>query len=133
MQQVGFSSPTKAVLTTLKEAVDNSLDACEEHGILPDIKVEIEKVGKGSLKNTDQVKIIVEDNGPGIKQKDVPKVFGEYLASSKFGKGKCLEGSTAYWDTGNGDDMGDADHRKGAKVTNLKCWKRKSIRISYSN
>ena len=85
-------SPTKAVLTTLKEAVDNSLDACEEHGILPDIKVEIEKVGKGSLKNKDQVKIIVEDNGPGIKQKDVPKVFGEYLASSKFGKGKCSRG-----------------------------------------
>ena len=80
LQQVGFSSPTKAVLTTLKEAVDNSLDACEEHGILPDLKVEIEKVGKGSLKNTDQVRIVVEDNGPGIKQKDVPKVFGEYLA-----------------------------------------------------
>ena len=92
LQQVGFSSPTKAVLTTLKEAVDNSLDACEEHGILPDLKVEIEKVGKGSLKNTDQVRIVVEDNGPGIKQKDVPKVFGEYLASSKFGKGKCSRG-----------------------------------------
>ena len=57
------------MLTTLKEAVDNSLDACEEHGILPDLKVEIEKVGKGSLKNTDQVRIVVEDNGPGIKQK----------------------------------------------------------------
>ena len=35
LQQVGFSSPLKAVLTTLKEAVDNSLDACEEAGIAP--------------------------------------------------------------------------------------------------
>lgn len=92
LQQVGFSSPTKAVLTTLKEAVDNSLDACEEHGILPDLYVEIQKVGTGSSKNTDLVKVVVEDNGPGIEEKDLAKVYGEYLASSKFGKGQCSRG-----------------------------------------
>ena len=92
LQQVGFSSPTKAVLTTLKEAVDNSLDACEEAGILPDISITIEKKGKGSLKNTDQILVKVEDNGPGIHSKDIAKVFGEYLASSKFGKGRCSRG-----------------------------------------
>jgi DNA topoisomerase-6 subunit B len=92
LQQVGFSSQTKAVLTTLKEAVDNSLDACEEHGILPDLKVVLEKVGAGSLKNSDQIRIRVEDNGPGIDPEDVPKVFGEYLASSKFGRGRCSRG-----------------------------------------
>jgi DNA topoisomerase-6 subunit B len=92
LQQVGFSSQTKAVLTTLKEAVDNSLDACEEHGILPDIKVFLEKVGSGSLKNSDQIRIRVEDNGPGIDADDIPKVFGEYLASSKFGRGRCSRG-----------------------------------------
>jgi DNA topoisomerase-6 subunit B len=89
---VGFSSQTKAVLTTLKEAVDNSLDACEEHGILPNIKVVLEKVGTGSLKNSDQIRIRVEDNGPGIDADDIPKVFGEYLASSKFGRGRCSRG-----------------------------------------
>ncbi len=92
LQQVGFSSPTKAVLTTLKEAVDNSLDACEEHGILPDLYVEIQKIGVGSSKNTDLVKVVVEDNGPGIEEKDLAKVYGEYLASSKFGKGQCSRG-----------------------------------------
>lgn len=92
LQQVGFSSPLKAVLTTLKEAVDNSLDACESTGILPDLKVEIAKVGNGSTKNTDLVKIVVEDNGPGIDGEDIPKVFGEYLASSKFGRGQCSRG-----------------------------------------
>ena len=45
LQQVGFSSPTKAVLTSIKEAMDNSLDACEEAGILPDIRLELEKEG----------------------------------------------------------------------------------------
>jgi DNA topoisomerase-6 subunit B len=92
LQQVGFSSPTKAVLTTLKESVDNSLDACEEQGILPEISVQIEKLGVGTLKNTDLIRIKVEDNGPGLSLDDVPKVFGEYLASSKFGRGRCSRG-----------------------------------------
>jgi DNA topoisomerase VI subunit B len=92
LQQVGFSSPLKAVLTTLKEAVDNSLDACEQASILPEISVEISRVGTGSSKNTDLVRIVVEDNGPGIEQDDLAKVFGEYLASSKFGKGQCSRG-----------------------------------------
>jgi DNA topoisomerase-6 subunit B len=92
LQQVGFSSPLKAVLTTLKEAVDNSLDACEQAGILPELTVSIARVGTGSSKNTDLVKIVVEDNGPGIDPDDVAKVFGEYLASSKFGRGQCSRG-----------------------------------------
>jgi DNA topoisomerase VI subunit B len=92
LQQVGFSSQVKAVLTTLKEAVDNSLDACEDEGILPEVSIFIEKIGAGSLKNSDQVRIRVEDNGPGIDPDDVPKVFGEYLASSKFGRGRCSRG-----------------------------------------
>lgn len=92
LQQVGFSSPTKAVLTTLKEAFDNSLDACEEHNILPTIHVLIERKGKGATKNTDLVLIRVEDNGPGIPVKELPMVFGEYLASSKFGRGRCTRG-----------------------------------------
>ncbi len=92
LQQVGFSSQIKATLTTLKEAVDNALDACEEHGILPEVSVVVEKLGSGSIKNSDQVRIRVEDNGPGIDPDDVPKVFGEYLASSKFGRGRCSRG-----------------------------------------
>jgi len=92
LQQVGFSSPLKAVLTTLKEAVDNSLDACEQSEILPEIEIQISRVGTGSTKNTDLIKIVVEDNGPGIEPDDLAKVFGEYLASSKFGKGQCSRG-----------------------------------------
>lgn len=92
LQQVGFSSPLKAVLTTLKEAVDNSLDACETAEILPELILEVSKVGTGSTKNTDLIRIVVEDNGPGIEADDLAKVFGEYLASSKFGRGQCSRG-----------------------------------------
>ena len=89
---MGFSSPTKAVLTTLKEAVDNSLDACEEVGISPSLLVEVKKLGKGSARNTDFIEVTVEDNGPGMDQEDMTKVFGEYLASSKFGRGRASRG-----------------------------------------
>jgi DNA topoisomerase-6 subunit B len=92
LQQVGFSSYTKAALTTIKEAVDNSLDACEDAGILPEISVLVEKIGEGTAKNADAIRVRVEDNGPGLEIDDVVKVFGEYLASSKFGRGRCSRG-----------------------------------------
>ncbi len=92
LQQVGFSSYTKAILTTIKEAVDNALDACEEAGILPEVIVVVERVGEASAKGADCVRVRVEDNGPGLAADDVVKVFGEYLASSKFGRGRCTRG-----------------------------------------
>src|SRR5690606_8010829 len=72
--------------------VDNSLDACEDAGILPEVEVEIKKLGAGTMRNTDRVSVRVTDNGPGIELEDIPRVFGEYLASSKFGRGRCSRG-----------------------------------------
>jgi len=77
---LGFDSPLKALLTTVKEAVDNSLDACEEAGILPEVLVEISPTGE------DRFRIAVEDNGPGIVKDQIPKVFGKLLYGSKFHK-----------------------------------------------
>lgn len=92
LQQVGFSSFTKATLTTIKEAVDNSLDACEDAGILPEVRVLVERLGDGSSKGSELVRVTVDDNGPGVSLEDVVMVFGEYLASSKFGRGRCSRG-----------------------------------------
>ncbi len=75
---LGFDNPRKALLTTVKEAVDNSLDACEEAGILPEIWVHIEQTGK------DKYKVGVQDNGPGIVKKQIPLIFGKLLYGSKF-------------------------------------------------
>ncbi|MFH1315966.1 MAG: DNA topoisomerase VI subunit B [Candidatus Woesearchaeota archaeon] len=75
---LGFDNKRKALLTTVKEAVDNSLDACEEADILPDISVEIIDMGN------DRFKVIVEDNGPGIVKEQIPKIFAKLLYGSKF-------------------------------------------------
>ena len=75
---LGFDNPRKALLTTVKEAVDNALDACEEAGILPEIWVHIERVGE------DRFKVGVQDNGPGILRQQIPLIFGKLLYGSKF-------------------------------------------------
>ena len=75
---LGFDSPTRGVITTIKEAVDNALDACEEAQVLPDIYISIKKTGN------DIFRIIVEDNGPGIVPAQVPFVFGKLLYGSRF-------------------------------------------------
>src|SRR3990167_5751889 len=72
---LGFDNLTRALLTSVKEAVDNSLDACEEADILPDISVQIQQV------DASRYKMIVEDNGPGI----IPNKVGEVFAKLLFG------------------------------------------------
>ena len=75
---LGFDTLQRAVITAVKEAVDNSLDACEEARILPTIKVEINKL-KG-----DKLELICQDNGPGIPRDSVENVFGKFLLGSRF-------------------------------------------------
>ena len=83
---LGFDNPAKALLTTVKEAVDNSLDACEEAGILPEIGVTITEVAK------DRFRVIIEDNGPGIVKPQMPKIFAKLLYGSKFHRLKQSRG-----------------------------------------
>jgi DNA topoisomerase VI subunit B/predicted transcriptional regulator len=75
---LGYENPTKALLTVVKELIDNSLDATNEAGILPEIKVTVKQV------SDDRFKVIVEDNGPGIREDKVPYAFGKLLYGSKF-------------------------------------------------
>ena len=77
---LGFDSPVRSLITAVKEAVDNSLDACEEARILPSIKVKVSKIDT----KKDIIELVVEDNGPGIPQKSIEKVFGQLLFGSRF-------------------------------------------------
>ncbi|MDG1544101.1 MAG: DNA topoisomerase VI subunit B [archaeon] len=83
---LGFDNPTHSLITAVKEGVDNSLDACEQAGFLPELKIEIGNLGK------DELSIAIEDNGPGIVEENVPNVFGRLLYGSRFGSGKQSRG-----------------------------------------
>src|SRR5262245_53251517 len=83
---LGFDNPSKALLTTVKEGVDNSLDACEEARILPDVRVEIAQASETRFR------IAIQDNGPGILRKQVPRIFGSLLYGSKFHRLKQRRG-----------------------------------------
>ena len=75
---LGFDNPRKALLTAVKEAVDNSLDACEEAHILPDLTINIQPVTDNKFVLT------VKDNGPGIVKQQIPNIFARLLYGSKF-------------------------------------------------
>ena len=77
---LGFDSLVRSLITAVKEAVDNSLDACEEARILPDIRVKVTKVD--DKKNI--IELQTEDNGPGIPKRSIEKVFGQLLFGSRF-------------------------------------------------
>ncbi len=107
---LGFDNPRKALLTTVKEAVDNSLDACEEAGILPDLLIEIRSVPETGGKKTaasgadaqsaprkapnaeERYRVIIQDNGPGIVRKQIENIFGKLLYGSKFHRLKMSRG-----------------------------------------
>ena len=77
---LGFDTLNRALITAVKEAVDNALDACEEARILPDIIVKITKLDN----KKDILQLEVEDNGPGIPRASIEKVFGQLLFGSRF-------------------------------------------------
>jgi DNA topoisomerase VI subunit B len=97
---LGFDNPSKALLTTIKEAVDNSIDACEEAGILPELHVEVHDLALEAKKPQDaeltkgegRFLVVVQDNGPGIVKAQVPKIFGKLLYGSKFHRLKQSRG-----------------------------------------
>ncbi|RLS46992.1 MAG: DNA topoisomerase VI subunit B [Planctomycetota bacterium] len=91
---LGFDNPRKAMLTTIKEAVDNSLDACEEAEILPEIAVIIEDLEptRPATAKSSRYRVTVVDNGPGIVRKQVENIFGRLLYGSKFHRLKMSRG-----------------------------------------
>ncbi len=84
---LGYENPTKSLLTIVKEGVDNSLDACEEARILPEIRITVKQLSE------DRFRITMSDNGPGIVEQKIPSAFGKLLYGSKFHRLKESRGT----------------------------------------
>lgn len=84
---LGYENPTKSLITIVKEFVDNSLDACEEARILPDIKIAVKEV------SPERFRVKIEDNGPGIVEEKLALAFGKLLYGSKFHRLKMSRGT----------------------------------------
>src|ERR671931_1496491 len=85
---LGFDNPRKALLTCVKEAVDNALDACEEAGILPEVVVKLAVASNEKNppppSQANRFRITVIDYGPGIVRQQIPRIFAKLLYGSKF-------------------------------------------------
>src|SRR3989304_4995841 len=86
---LGFDNPRKALLTCVKEAVDNALDACEEAGLLPDVAVTVEVAPSNGAappppSQATRFRVTVSDNGPGIVRQQIPPIFAKLLYGSQF-------------------------------------------------
>jgi DNA topoisomerase-6 subunit B len=79
-QMLGFSGKVRSLTIIVHELVTNSLDACEEAGLSPEIFVQVEELGK----DTDHYRLTVKDNGPGIPKTHLGKALGQMLAGTKF-------------------------------------------------
>lgn len=77
---LGFENAQKSIITVVKEAIDNSLDACEEDDILPELHVLIDEY------DDQKCKVEIRDNAIGLDRETIPKVFGKLLYGSKFHK-----------------------------------------------
>jgi DNA topoisomerase-6 subunit B len=77
-QMAGFGNPTQSVYSTLRELVENSLDACEDAQCIPKIRIAIDSL------SSDVLSIRVADNGTGLPYQQVPEAFGRVLYGSKY-------------------------------------------------
>ncbi|MFA4854967.1 MAG: DNA topoisomerase VI subunit B [archaeon] len=77
-QMLGLTGKIRTLTTIIHEYVTNSLDACEEARVLPEIEVRLSELGE------EYYEVMVKDNGPGLTEHTIGKAFAQLLAGTKF-------------------------------------------------
>jgi DNA topoisomerase-6 subunit B len=101
----GFTNPARAIFSSIRELIENSLDAADSVSIPPDIYIRLsyedeEKFESelASEKKTEEeedeevaetfetgtYKLHIEDNGSGVPARHMPSAFGQVLFGSKY-------------------------------------------------
>ncbi|MHA2328942.1 MAG: DNA topoisomerase VI subunit B, partial [Candidatus Hodarchaeales archaeon] len=93
----GFDNSMRVVFTSVRELVENGLDAAERVGKLPELHVKIERLKKEEIAKLlniqhfessdklDFIRLSVRDNGSGVQSEFVPPLFGRVLTGSNYG------------------------------------------------
>ncbi len=79
----GFSSPSRSLYMSIRELVENALDACEVGRILPQVVVELWE--ERGVEDKGVYRLRVEDNGIGVSKEHIPKAFATVFYGSKYG------------------------------------------------
>ncbi|RLI22976.1 DNA topoisomerase VI subunit B [Candidatus Bathyarchaeota archaeon] len=79
----GFSNPSRAIYSAIRELVENSLDAAESIGVPPDIFIRLTRI-KESGRGVSVYELRVQDNGTGVPSQHIPSAFGQVLFGSKY-------------------------------------------------
>ncbi len=85
----GFDNPARSLYVSIREIVENALDACESAGVLPGVRVTLSPAFRldteiGINTGPQVFTLTVSDNGSGIKRDHIPKLIGKMLSGTKF-------------------------------------------------
>ncbi|MFW9980481.1 MAG: DNA topoisomerase VI subunit B, partial [Candidatus Thorarchaeota archaeon] len=85
----GFDNPARSLYVSIRELVENSLDACEDERVLPDVSVFLSRNGENRENDLlssgpENFDLTVKDNGKGIRRRDIPILIGKMLTGTKF-------------------------------------------------
>jgi DNA topoisomerase-6 subunit B len=80
----GFTNPARAIFSSMRELVENALDASDLSGVPPDIYVRLSQEDGEELGDVAVYRLRVQDNGSGIPPRHIPSAFGKVLFGSKY-------------------------------------------------
>lgn len=80
----GFSNPSRATYTAVRELLENSMDACESQRVTPEIFLRISEVENSSNSESKIYILWIEDNGTGVPAEHIPQAFGQVFYGSKY-------------------------------------------------
>ena len=94
----GFGNSMRAVFTSIRELVENGLDAAENRGVNPVIDIELRKLSSREInelldvkqykkleKHLDFLQLTCKDNGIGVPGHQIADLFGRVLTGTKYG------------------------------------------------
>jgi DNA topoisomerase-6 subunit B len=82
----GFTNPSRAIFSSVRELVENALDSSDLMNIPPEVYVRLSQENSDTTAEpgTGVYRLKIMDNGSGISARHIPSAFGQVLFGSKY-------------------------------------------------